>query len=47
LTVSLIGTEAFLWLTHQKLDLPENCWCYFRNWGGAIPPIVPPWLRTC
>jgi len=40
-TVSLVSTEVFLWLTHEKLDYPENCWCNFRNWGGNCPHHPP------
>ena len=36
--ILLICTEVFLWLTHQKLDYPENFWCNFWNWGEAISP---------
>jgi len=35
--ILLIFTEAFLWLTHQKLDYPEIFWYNFRNWGGNCP----------
>ena len=38
--ILLICTEVFLWLTHQKLDYPENFWCNVRNWGGIAP--LPP-----
>ena len=44
--VLLICSEVFLRLTHQKLDYPETFWCNFRNWGGEIGPIAPPWLRA-
>jgi len=39
LAVSLICTEVFLWLTHQKLDYPEHFWCNVRNWGGPLPTL--------
>jgi len=35
----LINIELFLWLTHQKLDEPENFGCNFLELGGAIAPI--------
>jgi len=38
----VIYAEIFLWLTHQKLDWPENFWCNFRNWEGGNYPIAPP-----
>jgi len=43
---SVIYTEMFLWLTHQKLDWPENFWCNFRNWGGKFS-LCPPRLCAC
>jgi len=33
----LIYIKVFLWLTHQRLDYPENFWCNFRNWGWRCP----------
>jgi len=36
-------TDLLLWLSHQKLDKPENGWFNFRNWGGNCPT---PWLRA-
>jgi len=33
----LICTEIFVWLTHQKLDLPEKFWLNFRNCGAIVP----------
>jgi len=35
----VIYAEIFLWLTHQKLDWPENFWYNFWNWGGNCPPL--------
>jgi len=45
----LTRIEIFPWLTHQKLDYPEDFWCNFKNWGGegAIASIAPPWPRAC
>jgi len=39
--MSLICTEVFLWLTHQKLDHSKNFWCNVQNWG-VIAPFAPP-----
>jgi len=30
-------TDLLLWLSHQKLDKPENGWFNFWNWGGNCP----------
>jgi len=37
----VIYVEISLWLTHQKLDWPENFWSNFRNWGGNCPHCPP------
>jgi len=44
--VSLICTEVFLRLTHQRFYLPETFWCNFRNWGENCPHRPPFWLRA-
>ena len=35
-----ICPEVFLWLTHRKLDCPENFWYNFRNWWGQLHPLA-------
>jgi len=38
----LICADAFLWLTHQKLDHPEKSVGATFRIGGQLPPLRPP-----